>query len=163
MKNEVQALWYKPPPRIDWLIGRFHPPQHALFLRRKSSMIGRTTLVWSPKTKNTIMPWGNVELTALTLVRSVGHSATTTRRLDVQDDTLDVLWAPQLIAKYRSLGWLNSIILIEFNQGALVTDTGPPDTLQTEFSFFAKWNISSKKKPITKMKKTLWKSLTRSF
>ncbi len=28
---------------------------------------------------------------------------------------------------------------------------------------FAKWNISSKKKPITKMKKTLWKSLTRSF
>jgi hypothetical protein len=37
------------------------------------------------------MPRGNVELTALTLVRSVGHSAARTRSLDVKDDTLDML------------------------------------------------------------------------
>ena len=121
MKNEVQTLWSKPPPQIDWLIDRFLSPQHVLFLPRKSSMIGGTMLVRSPKTKNTIMPQGNVELTALTLVRLVDHLAARTRSLDVQDDTLDVLWAPQIIAENHSLSWLNSIILIEFNQGASVT------------------------------------------
>ena len=38
-----------PVPHIDWLIDRFHPPQHVLFVRRRSSIIGRTTLIWSPK------------------------------------------------------------------------------------------------------------------
>ncbi len=55
------------------------------------------------------MPRGNVELTAFTLVRSVGHSTARTRSLDVQDDTGNVLWAPQ---HYREISLAR---MIEFN------------------------------------------------